>query len=362
MEDQSENATTTIEEKAPEANEAVTPEMDKKRSEAQGLSALGNQMQSQKKYHEAYEYYRKSRLAYEKIGDKEGTATQLKHMGTIKEILAEYAESLKYYKESKELFRELDNKEEFYEVIDRLAKTFFKDKKTEDAIKEYREAIDFGCKNGDLYNNIGFVYLHSNQVEQALTFLEQAKELREAENSDFIDLTINNLGTAAFLSGEYEKAKDLFIKALEANRRKPKDDRTISFVVFANEKYRSDDIPAFECYNDVLTTSAEHLNIAAAHTQLKNKEEAYRHCEMAHSLDPDMPYLFLPSAWIYLTFGENDRAIGYFKKVLSHAPGSNPIIEIVKQLNPYVFMKIGRNEPCPCDSGKKFKKCHGKGL
>ncbi|MDD9874047.1 MAG: SEC-C metal-binding domain-containing protein, partial [Gammaproteobacteria bacterium] len=22
--------------------------------------------------------------------------------------------------------------------------------------------------------------------------------------------------------------------------------------------------------------------------------------------------------------------------------------------------KIGRNEPCPCGSGKKFKQCHGK--
>jgi preprotein translocase subunit SecA len=22
--------------------------------------------------------------------------------------------------------------------------------------------------------------------------------------------------------------------------------------------------------------------------------------------------------------------------------------------------KIGRNKPCPCGSGKKFKKCHGK--
>src|SRR5262245_54448454 len=22
--------------------------------------------------------------------------------------------------------------------------------------------------------------------------------------------------------------------------------------------------------------------------------------------------------------------------------------------------KVGRNEPCPCGSGKKFKKCHGK--
>ena len=24
--------------------------------------------------------------------------------------------------------------------------------------------------------------------------------------------------------------------------------------------------------------------------------------------------------------------------------------------------KVGRNEPCPCGSGKKYKNCHGKGL
>jgi uncharacterized protein YecA (UPF0149 family) len=22
--------------------------------------------------------------------------------------------------------------------------------------------------------------------------------------------------------------------------------------------------------------------------------------------------------------------------------------------------KVGRNDPCPCGSGKKYKKCHGK--
>jgi preprotein translocase subunit SecA len=27
--------------------------------------------------------------------------------------------------------------------------------------------------------------------------------------------------------------------------------------------------------------------------------------------------------------------------------------------NPYA--DIGRNDPCPCGSGKKFKKCHGAG-
>jgi preprotein translocase subunit SecA len=32
-------------------------------------------------------------------------------------------------------------------------------------------------------------------------------------------------------------------------------------------------------------------------------------------------------------------------------PTQNPIIN---------DLKIGRNDPCPCGSGKKFKACHGK--
>jgi preprotein translocase subunit SecA len=26
------------------------------------------------------------------------------------------------------------------------------------------------------------------------------------------------------------------------------------------------------------------------------------------------------------------------------------------------FTNVGRNDPCPCGSGKKFKKCHGASL
>ena len=29
------------------------------------------------------------------------------------------------------------------------------------------------------------------------------------------------------------------------------------------------------------------------------------------------------------------------------------------EVNPYAGMNIGRNEPCPCGSGKKYKQCHG---
>jgi preprotein translocase subunit SecA len=34
----------------------------------------------------------------------------------------------------------------------------------------------------------------------------------------------------------------------------------------------------------------------------------------------------------------------------------------VEAVQPFVRdgRKVGRNEPCPCGSGKKFKQCHGK--
>ncbi|MET0856746.1 MAG: SEC-C metal-binding domain-containing protein, partial [Telluria sp.] len=36
------------------------------------------------------------------------------------------------------------------------------------------------------------------------------------------------------------------------------------------------------------------------------------------------------------------------------APGAAPAEE------GYMGVKVGRNDPCPCGSGKKFKACHGK--
>ena len=36
------------------------------------------------------------------------------------------------------------------------------------------------------------------------------------------------------------------------------------------------------------------------------------------------------------------------------------IEKIILEINPYAFKKIERNELCPCGSGKKYKKCHGK--
>lgn len=37
-----------------------------------------------------------------------------------------------------------------------------------------------------------------------------------------------------------------------------------------------------------------------------------------------------------------------------------PGIDILNENVESSTKKVGRNEPCPCGSGKKFKKCHGK--
>ena len=36
-------------------------------------------------------------------------------------------------------------------------------------------------------------------------------------------------------------------------------------------------------------------------------------------------------------------------------PRREPVVPFVRE-----GRKVGRNEPCPCGSGKKFKQCHGK--
>ncbi len=344
------------------SDEKESPEIEKRKRDIQNFSTIAAQLQAQRRFSEAFEYYHRCKVACEKLSDREGTALHLKNMATMKESLAEFDPALEYYHEAKVIFKELENKEEFGEIIDRIAKTLYKDRKFDEAIAEYREAIDFGCTGGDLHNNMGFISLASQKLVEAREFLEKAREVRSEEKSEFLDITLNNLGTVSYLEKKYEDAKSLFTSALEENKRKIKDDRTIQFVVFANEKHLKEGILSFECYNDVLTRASEHLNLAATLSQLGEKEKAIEHCAQAQALDPDKPYLYLASAWLYLAVEDKDRALQYFKRVLSVDPTQSKLKEVVDTLNPYAFVKVGRNELCPCGSGAKFKKCHGKGL
>ena len=54
---------------------------------------------------------------------------------------------------------------------------------------------------------------------------------------------------------------------------------------------------------------------------------------------------------------EKQIIIGYVDKIRKKMPvwKQGGKIDFTEQ-----FSKVGRNEPCPCGSGKKYKNCHGK--
>jgi len=67
---------------------------------------------------------------------------------------------------------------------------------------------------------------------------------------------------------------------------------------------------------------------------------------------------------------QGDFAITYLdgKTVLSFRLPSTTCLDFVEEINrnkkllaPRALRRVGRNAPCPCGSGKKYKNCHGKG-
>jgi preprotein translocase subunit SecA len=59
--------------------------------------------------------------------------------------------------------------------------------------------------------------------------------------------------------------------------------------------------------------------------------------------------------------GEDELAMAGALSATALAAGSGPGAQADRNPNdPTSWGKVGRNEPCPCGSGKKFKHCHGR--
>ena len=56
------------------------------------------------------------------------------------------------------------------------------------------------------------------------------------------------------------------------------------------------------------------------------------------------------------------REASQFRGVLNEKPYLSDQTKPSMDDNPWAGQKIGRNDPCPCGSGLKYKKCHGKNL
>ncbi len=343
----------TTAEKTAEQTKNINTE---KLNEAESHSSMATNLYKMNRYAEAYEHFNKAKSIYEQIDEKNKLYTQLRYMGIVKENLNNIAKAIEHYNESKKGFEALADFDEMGETSYRLATCLFRENKTEEAIKEYEYAASKNCKNPNVYNNLGFLQIDSGDLKNAGKNLTSANELAKDEIQDLI---LNNLGVVSYLSSDYKKADEYLNKALSVSSG-PKGERTIQYIVFCNEKYSKITTEKFTMCDEVLTQASIYLNLAATAVQLGNTEQAKDYCRKALDVDGNMSYTQLPAAWIYLAADDKEKAITYFKNAIQSNPEKEYIREIVKELNPYAFMKIERNEDCPCGSGKKFKKCHGK--
>jgi preprotein translocase subunit SecA len=98
----------------------------------------------------------------------------------------------------------------------------------------------------------------------------------------------------------------------------------------------------FESFN-LFSQMLEELNqdvlsfLLRAHIPLRDASEAPRQAQQPRKTDMS-----------HMQTSRNDLVTN------GGEPKSNAPVHVEKQ--------VGRNDPCPCGSGKKFKNCHGKGL
>jgi Tfp pilus assembly protein PilF len=84
-------------------------------------------------------------------------------------------------------------------------------------------------------------------------------------------------------------------------------------------------------------------------------ELAQKSCEM----DREQAYPLAVLGWIHMARKEDQAAASAFARANGREPRNEFFKRSLDLVNPYLSKKVGRNDPCPCGSGKKFKKCHG---
>jgi preprotein translocase subunit SecA len=74
--------------------------------------------------------------------------------------------------------------------------------------------------------------------------------------------------------------------------------------------------------------------------------------------EPELAFAGARSAPRNLTFNNPQEAPSAFARAEpEEAKGGGDSVQTVRREG----KKVGRNDPCPCGSGRKYKKCHGAG-
>ena len=340
-------------------------------AQGRALEQISTILHRMQRLRDAYTYATRALSAWQSIKDIAGQGRAHRNLGNIYVDAGDARRSMEHFTKSQEFFREAGQPDEMAPAIIHKASVLYSQRNFAEAIKVYDDGITKDhCHHYLVLNNYGFLLMMNADYAKALEMLEGAWQDIEAKKVEDDDLALVklNIGMAYVLQDQLEKGEKFLLEAAELLEKFP-DARAVELLLQVNEQYREQGFQKCLVVDNAKKQAIAHLNLAALKVWSGRKEEAIQEAEKGIELDRDSAYPYLAAGWIYLANGDQDKASITVQKAYSKEPNNEEFKKALELLNPHVLAKVekngklkkvGPNDPCPCGSGKKFKKCHGK--
>lgn len=329
--------------------------------QARALEQLGGVHHNEKRLQDALTHYERALRLWAKVGDRAGEGRGHRNLGNVHMDLNEASRALEDYERSRTIFKELGQTDEMAPAVIHSASIAYQQKGLAAAIEAYRRSLsEDGCRHYLVLNNYGFQLMLQDQFEEAMGLLDEARadlERRDAPQDD-VALVHLNLGNGKALQGDLKGAEEHFRKAGELLEQYP-EARAVEILLQANEKHRDQGFHKYLVVDNGQKRALAHLNLATLMAWTGRIQEAEAEARRAVEMDRTAAYPYLAAGWIHLVAGDERAATESFRRARGMEPDNEEFRKALDLVNPYVAMKVGRNDACPCGSGKKFKKCHG---
>lgn len=333
--------------------------------QARAFEQLGSAAYKKDDHRSAMAYFRAALAVYRKTEDKAGLARTLRDLGSLQSDLAQDGEAETNFEESKKYFKEIDDLEGQMACITNVGLLHYRKGGPQASVKVYEKSFEEDkIEHYLLLNNAGFLKLVVHEYPEAREFLAKAAaDLKErGAMDDNAALLFLNLAIVEALEGSFDESFEHLDEARKYFDEYP-DGRAVELILVANQdEVESDEFEPFLVVEDAMKDGVIALNKAAvlARQSADNLDEAIALAEEGIAADRSQAYPYYGLGWLYLRKGDAQKATTYFKRAAGLDNTNEAIRKALQSVNPYIEQKVGRNEPCPCGSGKKFKKCHGK--
>lgn len=300
---------------------------------------------------EAIETHRKCLKLREEIGNSEGIGASLGNLGEIFEMKGDLDNALQNYQKSLDIFEKFGYKAGIAAALNNIGRVLEMKGDLDNALQKHQESLSLRNERGDKlgiatsFNNIGQVLKGQGDWNSALEKYQQSLNLyQEIGHKSGTATVLNNIGVLLEEKGKLSDALEKHQQSL---------------------KLRME-------LDDKLGIANSYYNLSGVYFQQKNYFLSLQNLFIAQAIQSQVGAID-PSTEEFIVSIRIILGTQQFKTIAQKA-----FNQIPRKLQAYVNLqkflaneekilpfrretpKVGRNDPCPCGSGKKYKKCCGR--